>query len=89
MKQIGLITCYAVKCETVGSLKMDGNMPWPKAFVSDSAHIGRKRETKGNETGNGDETKRDLLCNSGNEQETRIGNEAPFLSLVRFLSVFA
>ena len=41
-------------------------MRWLKAFVSKFPPIGRKRETKGNETGNKQETKRGFLCKTGN-----------------------
>jgi hypothetical protein len=63
---------------------MAGNMRSPEAFVSAFRYIGRKRETKGNETGNERETKRSLLCKIGNGVETRIGNEGGFFGGLRF-----
>jgi hypothetical protein len=56
-------------------------MPWFEAFVSKFAPIGRKRETKGNETGNKLETKSDLLCETGNEVKTRNETKGSFLGL--------
>jgi hypothetical protein len=50
-------------------------MRWFKAFVSKFPPIGRKRETKGNETGNEEETKRGFLCKTGNGQKMNNGNE--------------
>jgi hypothetical protein len=47
----------------------------PDAFVSKFPPIGRKRETKGNETGNEEETKRGFLCKTGNGQKMNNGNE--------------
>ena len=51
------------------------NMHCPNTLVSISATIGGKRETKGNETGNGMETEPFFLCKTGNETETSNGNE--------------
>ena len=42
-------------------------------------------ETKRNEAGNEQETKRYCLCKIGNGPETRNGNEAPFFAPLRFL----
>lgn len=55
-----------------------------KTLVSRFHPIAGKRETKGNETGNGLETKRRFLCRCGNEHETSIGNEAAIFRAVRF-----
>ena len=46
-----------------------------EAFVSNFAPISGKRETKGNETGNEQETNSGFLCKIGNEPKTRNGNE--------------
>ena len=56
----------------------------PEAFVSMHAPIGGKRETKGNETGNEQETKRGFLYKTGNGPETRYGNEAGVFRRLRF-----
>ena len=61
----------------------------PEAFVSMHAPIGGKRETKGNETGNEQETKRGFLYKTGNGPETRYGNEAGVFRRLRFLRVRA
>ena len=45
-------------------------------LVSNSLPIGEKRETNGNEKGNGQETKVAFLCRNGNETETNPGNES-------------
>jgi hypothetical protein len=50
-------------------------MSWFDAFVSNFAPIGGKRETKGNEHGNEQETNSGFLCKIGNEPKTRDGNE--------------
>lgn len=50
-------------------------MQSPNHLVSIAPSIGEKRETNGNESGNGRETKAGALCRSGNEMETKHGNE--------------
>ena len=55
-----------------------------EAFVSNLAPIGGKRETKGNETGNEQETKSCFLCKIGNGNETRNGNEGALFEGSRF-----
>lgn len=60
-----------------------------KPLVSRFHPVAGKRETNGNETGNGQDTKRRFLCGGGNEQETTIGNEAAIFSAVRFHSKHA
>jgi len=49
-----------------------------KGLVSKSLPIDEKRETKGNETGNGGATKASLLCKTGNGMESKHGNEESF-----------
>jgi hypothetical protein len=46
-------------------------------LVSNSLPIGEKRETNGNENGNGAETRAGFLCWDGNKTETKHGNEVP------------
>jgi|GEM_PF-3267004 len=48
----------------------------PKTMlVSRFLHLGRKRETEGNQSGNGQETKLSSLCRNGNEVLENIGNK--------------
>jgi hypothetical protein len=60
-----------------------------EALVSNFALIGRKRETRGNETGNERETKWGFPCKIGNEGKTRYGNETGFFRRLRFLRIRA
>jgi hypothetical protein len=46
-----------------------------RTLISSSLHIAEKQETDGNESGNGAETRAGFLCRSGNELETKGGNE--------------
>jgi hypothetical protein len=69
-----------------GWIKKEGTMRWCRALVSKIAPIGRKRETKGNETGNELETKRGFLCKTENREETRNGNEGGFFERCSFPS---
>ena len=57
---------------------MAGNMP---SFPELCPTIGNG-ETKRNEAGNEQKTKRHFLCKIGNGPEMRNGNEAPFFALV-------
>lgn len=60
-------------------------MRWQiKPLVSHFAPIAGKRETKGNESGNEQETKRRFLRSCGNELETTIGNETRLFDALRF-----
>ena len=72
----GTVSKMAKRAMKEGWLKKQGReYAWFKAFVSKSLPIGRKRETKGNETGNEQETKRGFLCKTGNGQGMSYGNE--------------
>jgi hypothetical protein len=54
-------------------------------LVSNALSIGDKRETNGNENGNGAETKAASLCRNGNETKTKRGNTEKISSIVRYL----
>ena len=55
-----------------------------ESLVSCFPPIQRKRETKGNETGNGRKRKALSLWKTGNGQETKQGNEGRYFRLSRF-----
>ena len=55
-----------------------------ETLVSCFTPIQRKRETKGNETGNGRKRKRLSLLKTGNGQETKQGNEGRIFRVFRF-----
>ena len=53
-------------------------------LVSCFPPIQRKRETKGNQTGNGWKRKAPSLCKTGNGQKAKQGNEGPIFRQSRF-----
>lgn len=53
-------------------------------LVSCFLPIGRKRETDGNQTGNGEETKGSSLCRIGNGANHTDGNKGAFFDDFRF-----
>jgi hypothetical protein len=58
-----------------------------RSFVSKLPPIGRKRATKGNETGNEQGTKLGFLCKTGNGPKMNNGNEDPLKNAL-FVSSF-
>ena len=59
-------------------------MPSLESLVSRFPPIHGKRETKGNQTGNGGKRKTAFLCKIGNGQKMKHGNEGRFFHPSRF-----
>ena len=57
------------------------------SLVSVSSPIGRKQETDGNQSGNGEETKPSSLCRNGNGDKRNNGNEGAFSGASRFQGI--
>jgi len=55
-----------------------------KVLVSVSLPIGGKRETDGNQTGNGEETQPPLLCRNGNGENSDDRNGGSIFGVSRF-----